>query len=64
MMELHGQQLIQQGALTTSGQGARGAGTTGAGIASSFQGGGGTPSAYTDVKELGWYILECRNITL
>ena len=38
------------GALTTSGQGARGAGTTGAGIASSFQGGGGTPSAYTDVK--------------
>jgi hypothetical protein len=39
------------GPLTTSGQGARGAGTTGAGIASSFQGGGGTPAAYTDVKE-------------
>jgi len=39
------------GALTTSGQGARGAGTTGSGIASSFQGGGGTPAAYTDVKE-------------
>ena len=39
------------GPLTTSGQAARGAGTTGAGIASSFQGGGGTPAAYTDVKE-------------
>ena len=39
------------GSLTTSGQGARGAGTTGAGIASSYQGGGGTPAAYTDVKE-------------
>lgn len=39
------------GPLTTSGQGARGAGTLTAGIASSFQGGGGTPAAYTDVKE-------------
>jgi hypothetical protein len=39
------------GPLTTSGQNARGAGTTGAGIASSYQGGGGTPAAYTDVKE-------------
>jgi len=39
------------GGLTTSGQGARGAGTTGSGISSSYQGGGGTPAAYTDVKE-------------
>jgi hypothetical protein len=33
------------------GQGARGAGTLGAGIASSYNGGGGTPPGYTDVKE-------------
>jgi len=39
------------GSLSTSGQGARGAGTLGSGIASSYQGGGGTPAAYTDVRE-------------
>lgn len=39
------------GSLSTSGQGARGAGTLGSGISSSYQGGGGTPAAYTDVKE-------------